>query len=49
MCVEESIDGTALACGFLKKPDVGASTGLRRVSEKRVTREPKKILVLVGA
>jgi hypothetical protein len=27
----------------LKNQDVRASTGLRRVSEKHVTREPKKI------
>ncbi len=49
MCIEESIDGTALAYGFLEKKDVGVSTGLRQVSEKRVTHEPRKILVLEGA
>jgi hypothetical protein len=32
-----------------KKKDVGASTGFRRVLEERVTREPRKILVLEGA
>jgi hypothetical protein len=32
----------------MKKKDVGASTGFRRVSEERVTCEPKKILVLEG-
>ncbi len=31
-CVEESIGGTALVCGFLKKKEVGASKELRRVS-----------------
>jgi hypothetical protein len=32
-----------------EKKDVGASTGFRRVSEERVTREPRKILVLESA
>ncbi len=33
----------------LKKKDVGASTGFRRVSEEHVTCETRKILVLEGA
>ncbi len=32
-----------------KKKDVGANTGFRRVLEERITREPRKILVLEGA
>jgi hypothetical protein len=32
-----------------KKKDVGASTGFRWVLEERITREPRKILVLEGA
>jgi hypothetical protein len=41
-CIEKSIDGTNLACGFLEKKDVGASTELRRVSEETLTRDQKK-------
>jgi hypothetical protein len=49
-CVEKSIDGTTLACGFLKKKDVGAGTELRRVSEERrdAHSRPKTILALEG-
>ncbi len=48
-CIEESIDGTAPACGFLEKKDIGASTGLRQVLEECITCEPRKFLVLEGA
>jgi hypothetical protein len=41
MCIEESIDGTALPCGFLEKKVVGATNGLRQALEKSITREPK--------
>jgi hypothetical protein len=38
-CIEKSIDGTNLACGFLEKKDVGASTELRRVFEEILTHD----------